>query len=153
MLAKSTEFLFLPLLFPLFQSTLSGPRSVVLDRVSVAAEGAVSCEATASSSSAAPPSFQTERGSIDLTVVSLPAKTPPGLFGILAFCLFCTWSGLAFLDQNCFMLLRSTTELSGQDDTENMILVDYLRHFTLAIALGIIIRRIDEILTLSSEAR
>ena len=81
----------LPLLFPLFQSTLSGPRSVVLDRVSVAAEGAVSCEATSSSSSsAAPPSFQTERGSIDLTVVSLPAKTPPGLFGILAFCLFCT---------------------------------------------------------------
>ena len=79
------EFLSLPLLFlPLFQSTLSGPRSVVLDRVSVAAEGAVSCEATSSSSaSAAPPSFRTERGSIDLSVVSLPAKTPPGLFGIL----------------------------------------------------------------------
>ena len=63
---------FVPL--PFFQSTLSGPRTVVLDRMAASAEGVVSCEA----SSFSRPTFQTKRGHILLTVVSLPSKTPPG---------------------------------------------------------------------------
>ena len=66
------------------------PRTLVLDRVAASAEGLVSCEA----SSFSRPSFQTKRGHIELRVVSLPSKTPPGSDSLLFVLILVNWYSL-----------------------------------------------------------